>query len=77
MHNVASDAHDVQKRPPSIAGELEQAGLGALAGWLTEEVPAALLAGEQQIPRRPPVMVAPGAPARQPWWRRGPLRRAS
>jgi protein-tyrosine phosphatase len=77
VHNVASDAHDAEKRPPSIARELEQAGLGALAGWLTEEVPAALLAGERQIPRRPPVLVAPGATGRQPWWRRGPLRRAS
>ncbi len=77
VHNVASDAHDAVNRPPSIARELEQAGLGALAGWLTEEVPAALLVGERQIPRRPRVLVAPGEGGRRPWWRRGPLRRAS
>jgi len=77
VHNVASDAHDAQKRPPSIARELEQAGFATLTSWLTEEVPAALLAGEQQIPPRPPTIVAPGAAGRQPWWRRGRLRRAS
>ena len=30
VHNVASDAHDVAGRPPSIAGELERAGLGVV-----------------------------------------------
>jgi protein-tyrosine phosphatase len=52
VHNVASDAHDHVKRPPSIRAELEQAGFGGLTDWLTEAVPAAILAGEA-IPREP------------------------
>lgn len=67
-HNVASDAHDELKRPPSIAAELERAGLEPLAGWLTEEVPGAILAGEA-IPPQPEV----GAGARRGrWWRGRP-----
>jgi protein-tyrosine phosphatase len=76
VHNVASDAHDPEKRPPSIAAELERSGLGALAEWMTEAVPAAILAGEQRIPPRPSVSVAIEAGARGQWWQRGPLRRA-
>lgn len=76
VHNVASDAHDALERPPSIAKELERARLGALGEWLTEAVPAALLAGEHEIPQRPPALVAPSG-ARRAWWRRGPLKRAS
>jgi protein-tyrosine phosphatase len=52
VHNVTSDAHDAARRPPSVIAELEQAGLAPLAGWLTEEVPAAILSGEE-IPARP------------------------
>ncbi len=77
VHNVASDAHDAQGRPPSIAPELEQAGLGGLREWLTEAVPAALLAGEEQIPPRPHVLPPPRSAGRGRWWQRGPLRRAS
>jgi protein-tyrosine phosphatase len=51
VHNVASDAHDLSARPPSLRRELEQAGLGALAEWLTEDVPKAILEGEQLPPR--------------------------
>jgi hypothetical protein len=54
---VASDAHDAGHRPPTIAGEIDQAGLGALREWLTESVPAAILAGGE-IPARPQVEVA-------------------
>jgi protein-tyrosine phosphatase len=54
VHNVTSDAHDAVRRPPSVAAELERAGLTPLAGWLTEEVPAAILRGED-IPARPRV----------------------
>lgn len=54
VHNVASDAHDAIHRPPGMAAELEQAGLGELAPWLTREVPAAILSGGP-IPLRPPV----------------------
>jgi protein-tyrosine phosphatase len=66
-HNVASDAHDELKRPPSIAAELERAGLEPLAAWLTEEVPGAILAGEE-IPPRPEVAEGVGR-ARARWWR--------
>jgi protein-tyrosine phosphatase len=52
VHNVASDAHGPIQRPPTIIGELERAGLGSLAGWLTEDVPSAILADEA-IPPRP------------------------
>lgn len=52
VHNVASDAHDSVHRPPEIAAEIERAGLGDLGEWLTELVPAAILAGER-IPPRP------------------------
>lgn len=66
-HNVASDAHDDLRRPPSIADELRAAGLEALGDWLTMEVPAAILSGGE-IPRRPPI--APARPGRRRWpWR--------
>ena len=53
-HNVASDAHNTWSRPPGVTAELARAGWGELARWLTEEVPAAMLAGEP-IPPRPAV----------------------
>jgi protein-tyrosine phosphatase len=52
LHNVASDAHDAVNRPPEIAAEIERAGLGALAPWLTSAVPAAIIGGEE-IPPAP------------------------
>jgi protein-tyrosine phosphatase len=57
VHNVASDAHDHVGRPPSIRAELEAAGAGPLADWLTEAVPAAVLAGEA-VPPRPSFALA-------------------
>ncbi|MHB8492531.1 MAG: hypothetical protein ACYDA6_10025, partial [Solirubrobacteraceae bacterium] len=57
-HNVASDAHDAERRAPGMADELAQAGLGALADWLAREVPAAILSGEEIPPR--PLPAAPG-----------------
>jgi protein-tyrosine phosphatase len=54
VHNVTSDAHDPVRRPPSVLAELERAGLAPLAGWLTEDVPSAILRGED-VPARPPV----------------------
>jgi protein-tyrosine phosphatase len=65
VHSVASDAHDRSLRPPGMASELQQAGLGSLADWLTREVPEAVLRGTD-IPPRPNVAVANGAT----WWRR-------
>jgi protein-tyrosine phosphatase len=52
VHNVTSDAHDDTRRPPGMAAELQQAGFGALAEWLTHEVPAAILA-DQELPPPP------------------------
>ncbi|MGH3048599.1 MAG: tyrosine-protein phosphatase, partial [Gaiellaceae bacterium] len=51
-HLVASDAHDAARRGFAFAPALERLGDPALARWLTEEVPAALLAGAE-LPDRP------------------------
>ncbi len=64
IHNVTSDAHDSVKRPPRLAAAVEQDGLAPLAEWLTELVPAAIIAGEE-LPPRPA-----GAPGRGPRRRR-------
>jgi protein-tyrosine phosphatase len=69
IHNVASDAHDHRGRPPSIGPELERAGLGRLGEWLTVEVPAAILAGEN-VPPRPAVASGGFVRSRLPWPRR-------
>jgi protein-tyrosine phosphatase len=69
VHNVASDAHDALRRPPGLAEELEQAGLGGLRAWATEMVPQAILAGEPLPPRPPEAQVAP-ARRRGPRWLR-------
>lgn len=69
VHNVASDTHDAVKRPPGMAEALAEAGYAVLTDWLTEAVPAAILAGEE-IPMRPD---APLARERRPHrirWRR-------
>jgi protein-tyrosine phosphatase len=52
VHNVTSDAHDLDGRAPGIAAELEHAGLTPLAEWLTEAIPTAILDGGE-IPARP------------------------
>ena len=72
VHNVASDAHDLAKRAPGMAQEIERVGLGALGNWLTSEVPRAILDGGA-IPEQP----EPRAPVRQssPSWRSGWRRR--
>ena len=77
VHNVASDAHDSQQRPPGMIEELEKVGLGGLGEWLTDAVPSALLAGEESLPPRPPFAFTSVRAVRERWWRRGPLRRAS
>src|SRR3954454_21161268 len=53
VHNVASDAHDTRRRPPGMRGELEEAGYGEHADYWCDEVPGAIVAGEQ-IPHPPP-----------------------
>ncbi len=60
VHVVASDGHD-ENRPAKIAAHLARAPVPlALADWLTHEVPAAVLAG-QEPPRRPRVHDRHGA----------------
>lgn len=51
-HLVASDAHAPDVRSVGLSGAATAAGDQALARWLTEDVPAALLAG-RQLPERP------------------------
>lgn len=68
VHNVASDAHSHTGRPPGIRAELEQGGLSPLADWLTEAVPAAILAGAEIPPRPAAATSLPGAGGS--WWRR-------
>jgi protein-tyrosine phosphatase len=68
VHNVASDFHDGLGRPPGIARELEKAGLGPLADWLANQVPAAILE-DREIPARPGVRV-PALETGGGWWRR-------
>jgi protein-tyrosine phosphatase len=77
VHNVASDAHDVEQRQPGIANELEQAGLSAMREWLTDAVPRALLNGEESMPERPAFSFLATPSHGGSWWRRGPFRRAS
>lgn len=51
VHVVASDGHD-RGRPAEIASELAGTPIDSvLAGWLTRDVPAALLAGKAPPPR--------------------------
>ncbi len=69
VHNVASDAHDLVRRPPSIAGELQEAGLGALADWLSLAVPEAILSG-RPLPPRPLGTTAPSQSRRGLRWLR-------
>jgi protein-tyrosine phosphatase len=72
VHNVASDAHDPQRRPPSLASELQRAGLAELGQWLACSVPAAILSGDP-IPARPAIERARGEERQhsRKWWRRG------
>lgn len=57
VHDVASDAHDLRRRPPGLREEIAAAedrlpGVAALTEWLTEIAPAAILAGAPP-PSRP------------------------
>jgi protein-tyrosine phosphatase len=72
VHNVASDSHDAERRPPGTGGALRSAeaelpGISAQAQWLTREVPEAVLAGTD-IPPRPAEL----GDRPRPRWRRGP-----
>jgi protein-tyrosine phosphatase len=77
IHNVASDAHDPLHRAPGMESELQQAGLGPLTEWLTQEVPAAILGGDE-IPPRPAVALPGIRKQSRRWWQRmSRLKRAS
>jgi protein-tyrosine phosphatase len=52
VHNLTSDAHDDVRRRPGLREELRRSKLEHLAEWLTELVPAAILA-DTPIPARP------------------------
>ena len=50
VHNIASDAHNATRRPPSLRAEIEEAdaelpGLLDQADWLCEQIPRAVLDG--------------------------------
>ncbi|MGE4425706.1 MAG: tyrosine-protein phosphatase [Solirubrobacteraceae bacterium] len=66
IHVMASDAHDVRRRPPGLAEPLHKAGQpDALIDWWCREVPRAILDGTD-LPERPYV-----PEPRRRWWRRG------
>jgi protein-tyrosine phosphatase len=72
VHDVASDAHDVTRRPPVLGNAftaLDAAlpGLAQLASWFVEEAPAAILRGEHPGP--PPPLRAATRRRRAPWRR--------
>jgi protein-tyrosine phosphatase len=69
VHIAASDAHGPGRRP-SIAAELQEAGLGDLATWLARDAPAAILQGAP-LPARPELPPAPGRGLRRVLGRRG------
>jgi protein-tyrosine phosphatase len=78
VHNVASDAHDDVKRPPGVTAEIEQAGLGPLTEWLTQEVPTAILDGGEIPPRPAVALTIPTNSSRRRWWQGASrLKRAS
>jgi protein-tyrosine phosphatase len=69
VHNVASDTHDLERRPPGMLAELEEAGLGAIAEWLTAQAPGAILDGGR-IPPRPELALPSARRGWLPWQRR-------
>jgi protein-tyrosine phosphatase len=52
-HLIASDAHTPAIRAVGMSAAADAVGNGALAGWLTHDVPAAIVAGEPPPPRPP------------------------
>jgi len=53
-HCMASDAHEPGVREAGMSAACEAVGDGEFAVWLTQNVPAALLAGDD-LPERPPM----------------------
>ena len=54
-HLIASDAHTPDVRAAGLAAAARAVRDDRLAAWLTEEVPAAIVAGEASVPGRPPI----------------------
>jgi protein-tyrosine phosphatase len=57
VHDVASDAHDIRRRPPGLTAgfrllDRDLPGILAQSEWFTSTAPAAILAGER-LPTRP------------------------
>jgi protein-tyrosine phosphatase len=67
LHNVTSDAHDTDRRPPGLRAAIEAAGLAPLGDWLTRAVPAAILDGGE-IPAPPVQPTVSGARRRRRVW---------
>jgi protein-tyrosine phosphatase len=64
VHLLASDAHTPEVRRVGLAGAAEAVGDGALARWLTEDVPHAIVQ-RTRLPERP----VPATPPRRGWRR--------
>jgi protein-tyrosine phosphatase len=77
VHNIASDAHDHEGRPPSLRRGLAAAsavlpGFEPLGSWLVSDGAAAILSGGE--PSERPVLASPPEPQQRGrgWpWRRG------
>ncbi|MEA2479465.1 MAG: protein-tyrosine phosphatase [Thermoleophilaceae bacterium] len=65
VHDIASDSHDKEHRPPGLLSGIEAAeedvpGIGGLAEWFTRDAPGALIAG-RALPPRPELPEPPQA----------------
>ena len=66
VHDVASDSHDDERRPPGMrkgiaAAEEQVPGITELTDWLARAAPGAILAG-RQLPERPKLPEPPEEP---------------
>jgi protein-tyrosine phosphatase len=68
IHNVTSDAHDTERRPPGLTDAIERSGLAALGDWLTRDVPTAILSDAAIPPRPVRAAIASAEPRRRPRW---------
>ncbi len=69
VHVIASDAHDLERRPPDLGDELRRAGLGeAEIEYFARTAPAAILSNAA-VPAPPAVQRS-----RRPWGRAGARR---
>jgi protein-tyrosine phosphatase len=56
---IASDSHNVDRRPPRMGEAAAEVGNAALAQWLTTDAPLAIVRGER-LPPRPPAPESAG-----------------